>query len=79
MGRKDGSAASPGGQVAPDGRGGGTGESWLLRPEEAAMLLGISRSKLYKLMGSEIESVAIGRSRRIPRASLARWLDRLQG
>lgn len=43
----------------------------LVRPENAAMALGISRSKVYELMASgRLQSVKIGRSRRIPMEAL---------
>ncbi len=45
----------------------------LLRPEEAAELLSIGRSKVYELIGTgELVSVRIGASRRIPTDSLYR-------
>jgi excisionase family DNA binding protein len=55
-------------------------EPALLTSEEAARRLGISRSRLYLLMGrGELESVKIGRTRRIPTDSVdalvARWRD----
>jgi excisionase family DNA binding protein len=43
----------------------------LLTPIEAARALGIGRSKLYQLIQSgRLESVLIGRSRRIPAHAL---------
>lgn len=52
----------------------------LLRPEQAAQELNIGRTGLYELMASgELESVKIGRSRRVPRAALAAYIDRLRG
>jgi excisionase family DNA binding protein len=48
----------------------------LLRPTEAARLLGISRSKLYELLAAdEIPAIHIGRSVRIPLAQLRDWID----
>lgn len=48
----------------------------LLRPEEAAERLGLSRATVYALIaGGEIESIHIGRSRRIPVAALAKFVD----
>ena len=38
-----------------------------LRPEEAAMYLGLGRTTLYALLREEIPSVKAGRSRRIRR------------
>jgi excisionase family DNA binding protein len=39
----------------------------LIRPEQAALALGVSRTKVYELMASgKLGSVKIGRSRRIP-------------
>lgn len=43
----------------------------LLTPEEAAELLGVGRSRVYDLMRARLlRSVKIGRSRRVPAASL---------
>ena len=51
----------------------------LLRPEEAAEVLGIGRSKLYDLMAiGEVEYVHIGSCRRIPVEGLHRYVDRLR-
>jgi excisionase family DNA binding protein len=51
----------------------------LLTPDEAARVVGISRSKLYELLaGEQIESVHIGRCRRVPAAALAAYVDRLR-
>ena len=51
----------------------------LLRPEEAAKLLGIGRSKLYELIAAgTIESVLLDRCRRIPRAALDDFVRRLR-
>lgn len=47
----------------------------LYRPEEVAEMLSLGRSKVYELISSgEIASIPVGRARRIPRASLERWL-----
>jgi excisionase family DNA binding protein len=52
-------------------------EQLLLRPEEAARALGISRTKLFELIASgEIESIRIGRARRIPADVLEDWVAR---
>ena len=54
-------------------------ERLLLRPEEAADVLGIGRSKLYDLLATgEVESVHIGSCRRIPVEGLHRYVDRLR-
>ncbi|GAA4618414.1 hypothetical protein GCM10023195_82750 [Actinoallomurus liliacearum] len=46
---------------------------------EAAALLRISRTKLYELLAAnEIESVYIGRSRKIPAAALDAYVNRLR-
>ena len=48
---------------------------YLLRPEEAAEFLKISRATLYVLMErGQIPSVRVGRARRIPSEALKRWL-----
>lgn len=50
-------------------------EPLLLKPAEAADLLGIGRSKTYALVASgEIPSIRIGASIRIPVAALKAWL-----
>ncbi|ABD09792.1 transcriptional regulator [Frankia sp. CcI156] len=52
----------------------------LLTPTEAADLLGVSRSTVYELLNSgDLESVRIGRARRIPSASLLAFVHRLRG
>ena len=51
----------------------------LLTPEEAATVLGIGRTTIYALMkADELHPVHIGRSCRLPRAELERFVDRLQ-
>ena len=50
----------------------------LLTPDEAAAELSISRTILYQLLGrGEIDSVKLGRSRRIPRGALDNYVARL--
>lgn len=50
----------------------------LYRPEDAARLLDIGRSTLFELLASgEVPSVRIGRSRRVPRAALEAYVERL--
>lgn len=50
-------------------------EKLLLKPSEAAQLLGIERSLMYELLARrEIPSVRLGRCLRIPTESLERWL-----
>lgn len=54
-------------------------EQLLLRPEEAAHALGIGRSAVYDaLRTGELESVRIGRSRRIPTEAVERYVERLR-
>jgi len=56
-----------------------TADRLLLRPEEAARVLGIGRSKLYELLAAgEIESVQIGSCWRVPVEGLHRYVDRLR-
>lgn len=53
-------------------------EPVVLKPEDAARSLGISRSSLYELLSrDEIESIKIGRSRRIPIAAIDSYVARL--
>ncbi|WP_239340636.1 helix-turn-helix domain-containing protein [Frankia sp. CiP3] len=52
----------------------------LLTATEAADLLGVSRTTVYELLNAgQLESVRIGRARRIPRAALVAYVDRLRG
>ncbi len=54
-------------------------DSLLYRPEDAARVLGIGRSKAYELIATgDLASVQIGRLRRIPRAALEAYVERLQ-
>jgi excisionase family DNA binding protein len=56
----------------------GPGESLLLTPEEAARLLRIGRTTVYALMkAGDLRPVHIGRSCRLPRAELERYVNRL--
>ena len=49
----------------------------LLTPEEAARTLSLSRTVLYELMLTrEIESIKIGRSRRVPLEALTAFIER---
>lgn len=51
----------------------------LLTPEQAADTLGLGRSRVYELMRDrQIRSVKIGRSRRIPHASLLDFVANLE-
>ncbi|MFE7559067.1 helix-turn-helix domain-containing protein [Kitasatospora sp. NPDC057500] len=49
----------------------------LLKPEEAAEMLRIGRSKLYELLAArELTSIKIGRSRRIRPADVVAYIER---
>ena len=51
----------------------------LLRVEEAARRLGVGRSTMYGLiLDGEVESVRIGRLRRVPSEALSAYLARLR-
>ncbi len=51
----------------------------LYRPEDAATVLGIGRSKFWELItAGEIETVRIGRSRRVPAQALEEYVGRLR-
>jgi len=51
-------------------------EPLLLRPVEAARLLGIGRSKLFDMLArNELPVIRLGRCVRIPRRELALWVD----
>jgi excisionase family DNA binding protein len=48
----------------------------LLRPEEAAQRLGIGRTQLFRLLkDGHLESIRVGRLRRIPVGALQRFVD----
>jgi len=50
-------------------------EPFLLRPVEAARLLGIGRSKLFEMLArNELPVIRFGRCVRIPRHELAMWV-----
>ncbi len=54
-------------------------EPLLYRPEDAATALGIGRSKFWELIATEqIETVRIGRSRRVPAQALEEYVGRLR-
>jgi excisionase family DNA binding protein len=51
----------------------------LVRPEDAAGLLGLGRTKVYELIRSgALRSVKIGGLRRIPATALAEFVSRLE-
>ena len=53
-------------------------EKLLYRVETAAARCDMGRSKFWELvMAGEIESIKIGRSRRIPAESLRKWIDQM--
>jgi excisionase family DNA binding protein len=50
-------------------------ERLLLRPAEAAELLGISRSKTYEMLAAgELPSIRVRSSIRVPHQALVRWI-----
>jgi excisionase family DNA binding protein len=52
----------------------------LVTPEEAARRLSVGRTTIYELMASgELQSVNIGRCRRVPVSSLSLFVNRLIG
>jgi excisionase family DNA binding protein len=56
-----------------------SGEPLLCSPEEAAQLLGVGRSQMFELIGrGEVESVKIGRLRKIPRDAIDTYVGRLR-
>ncbi len=51
-------------------------EPLLLRPNEVAALLGVSRSRVYELANAgAIPSLRLGGSLRIPRSRLVSWIE----
>jgi len=54
-------------------------EKLLLTPEEAAETLSIGRTRIYELMAlGVLGSVQIGKSRRVPMASVHEFVERLR-
>ncbi len=50
-------------------------EELLLRPEAAARMLGISRSRCYAMLAAgALPAIRLGRTVRVPRAELERWI-----
>lgn len=48
----------------------------LLRPDEVARALSVSRSGVYRLIGEgQLPSVRVGKSLRVPRVALERWIE----
>src|SRR5690348_15813979 len=65
--------------TADELRTGSPNEALLLTPEEAARLLRIGRTTVYALMkAGDLRPVHIGRSCRLARAELDRYVNRLQ-
>jgi excisionase family DNA binding protein len=57
-----------------------TDDQLLVTPEEAARRLSVGRTTIYGLMANgELQSVNIGRSRRVPVSSLSVFVSRLVG
>ena len=57
-----------------------TYDQLLVTPEEAARRLSVGRTTIYELMSSgELQSVNIGRCRRVPVSSLSLFVNRLIG
>jgi len=51
-------------------------EPLLIRAEEAARLLGLGRSKVFQMIAAgELPVVRLGRSVRVPKAELVRWIE----
>jgi excisionase family DNA binding protein len=57
-----------------------TDDQLLVTPEEAARRLSVGRTTIYELMSSgELQSVNIGRCRRVPVSSLSSFVSKLIG
>ena len=55
-------------------------EKLLFSPEQVAELLSISRTRVYELMAAgDLFSVKLGKVRRVPKASLLEYIDKLRG
>ena len=54
-------------------------EKFLLKPTEAADMLGIGRTRIYEMLAEgELPSIRIGRSVRVPVAALNKWIEERQ-
>ncbi len=68
------------GSTAPQGTGDSQPEGLLLTVEEAAERLRLGRTLVYRLISSgQLESVTVGRLRRVPTGCLAEYVARLRG
>jgi excisionase family DNA binding protein len=64
----------------PDDTGDGQPDGLLLTVEEAARRLRLGRTLVYRLISSgELESVTVGRLRRVPAKCLAEYVAALRG
>jgi len=62
-------------EQSQNGRGRIVPEPLLLKVEEAARMLSLSRTTVYELMESgQLPSIKCGTARRIPRAALDEWI-----
>jgi excisionase family DNA binding protein len=56
------------------------GDKLLLSVREAAEIIAVGRSTMYELLrAGEVESVRIGRCRRVPHSALVAYVERLRG
>jgi excisionase family DNA binding protein len=63
--------------TAADQRDHVDGNRLLYSVPEAARLLGVGRTYMFRLIASgEVESIKLGKLRRIPRGALGRYIDR---
>lgn len=52
-------------------------EALLLKPPDAAKLLGLSRTTVYRLIESrELQSIKVGRCLRVPREAIPEFIER---
>jgi excisionase family DNA binding protein len=67
-------------EEAPVSESFSTDDQLLVTPEEAARRLSVGRTTIYELMSSgELQSVNIGRCRRVPVSSLSSFVSNLLG
>jgi excisionase family DNA binding protein len=63
-------------ELMSEGRQGATVEVLLLRADEAAIVLGIGRTKVFEMLASgELPAIRIGRCVRVPKDRLEKWID----